>query len=177
MAIVDRMSRLLGHKVEVRSKPEAGSVFSVLLPIDTIDETTMDNVPPLPLFELDGKRILILDDDAEVVEATKTLLSRWGADAAGAHTSDEALHLATSGDRPPDLVIVDYVLADGETGTGVIRRIDEALGTRIPRIVISGDLSSDVHSEARRVGSVLLHKPVDPAKLRSLIHHLLVSAG
>ena len=82
-----------------------------------------------------------------------------------------------SDDEADALHLLDYVLANGETGTGVIRQIDEALGTRIPRIVISGDLSSDVHSEARRIGSVLLHKPVNPAKLRSLIHHLLVSAG
>lgn len=177
LAIVDRLSKLLAHPIEVRSHPDKGSMFSIVLPIDDPSGAPTDDLVSFPSIELDGKRILILDDDKEVVRATKSLLSRWGADVAGAHTSEEAFRLATADGERPDLVIVDYVLADGETGTDVIGRLDDALGARIPRIVISGDVSTRIHAEVRSTGAVLLHKPVDPAKLRSLIQHLLMSTA
>ncbi len=177
LAIVDRLARLLGHPIEVRSELGRGSMFSVAVPIADGPAEVEDELDPPPMIELDGKRILVLDDDPDVVQATKSLLARWGADVVGAHAADEALRLATMADRRPDLVIVDYVLPDGETGTDVIRRLDDALGAPVPSIVISGDVSARIHSEVRRANSVLLHKPVHPAKLRSLIHHLLVSAG
>ncbi len=152
-------------------------MFSVVLPVEVGDGTVVDERDPLPLIELDGKRILILDDDEGVVEATMSLLSRWGAEVLGANTADDALRLATAVDQGLDLVIVDYVLSDGETGTDVIRRLDQLVGFRVPRIVISGDVSTGIIAEVRSAGSVLLHKPVNPAKLRSLIHHLLLSGG
>ncbi len=177
MAIVDRLAQLLGHPIEVRSELGLGSMFSVVLPVEVGDGMVVDERDPLPMIELDGKRILVLDDDEGVVEAMMALLSRWGAAVIGAHTAAEALRLATAVDQRPDLVIVDYVLSDGETGTDVIRRLDQLVGFRVPRIVISGDVSTRIIAEVRSAGSVLLHKPVNPAKLRSLIHHLLLSGG
>ena len=117
LAIVERLARLLDHPIKVRSDLGLGSMFSVVLPVEVGDETMVDQRDPLPMIELNGKRILILDDDEGVVEATMSLLSRWGADVLGAHTADEALRLASAVDQRPDLVIVDYVLSDGETGT------------------------------------------------------------
>ena len=177
LAIVDRLARLLGHSIEVRSEPDLGSMFSVVLPVEVDDGIVVDRRDPLPLIELDGKRILVLDDDEDVVEATMTLLSRWGAEVMGAHTADDAVRLATAVERTPDLVVVDYLLSGSETGIDVIRRLDEALELCVPRIVISGDVSTRIISEVRSAGSVLLHKPVNPAKLRSLIHHLLPSGN
>ncbi len=177
LAIVERLAQLLGHPIEVRSEPGLGSMFSVVLPVEAGDGMVVDERDPLPMIELDGKRILVLDDDEAVVDATMALLSRWGAEVTGALTADDALRSATAVDQRPDLVIVDYVLSDGETGTDVIRRLDETLGFSVPRIVISGDVSTRMITEVRSAGSVLLHKPVNPAKLRSLIHHLLLSGG
>jgi len=177
LAIVDRLARLLGHPIEVRSVPDLGSMFSVVLPVEVDDRMVVELRDPLPLIELDGKRIMVLDDDEGVVEATLALLSRWGAKAMGAHTADDPVRLATVVEQTPDLVIVDYVLSDSETGIDVIRRLDEALGFSVPRIVISGDVSTRLITEVRSAGSVLLHKPVNPAKLRSLIHHLLPSGS
>ena len=154
-----------------------GSMVSVAVPIADGAAGAVDEPDPVPMIELDGKRILVLDDDPDVVQATKALLARWGADVVGAHAADEALRLATTAGRRPDLVIVDYVLPDGETGTDVIRRLDDALGAPVPSIVISGDVSTRIHSEVRRANSVPLPQPVHPPKLRSLVHHLLVSGG
>ena len=96
LAIVERLARLLDHPIKVRSDLGLGSMFSVVLPVEVGDETMVDQRDPLPMIELNGKRILILDDDEGVVEATMSLLSRWGADVLGAHTADEALRLASA---------------------------------------------------------------------------------
>ena len=157
LAIVERLARLLGHPIEVRSEPGLGSMFSVVLPVEAGDGMVVDERDPLPMIELDGKRILVLDDDEAVVDATMALLSRWGAEVTGALTADDALRSATAVDQRPDLVIVDYVLSDGETGTDVIRRLDETLGFSVPRIVISGDVSTRMITEVR---SRLCHRAV-----------------
>jgi signal transduction histidine kinase len=173
LAIVKRLARLLDHPIEVRSVPGRGTLFSVSLPIESNAVAQVDQDDPLSLIELHDKKILVLDDDAAVVDATRTLLARWGAEVMEAYTADDAVEIATKPGRCPDLIIVDYLLNDGVTGTDVIRVLDEELGYAIPRIVISGEISARILNEVRNAGSRLLHKPVNPAKLRSLINHML----
>ena len=75
------------------------------------------------------------------------------------------------------MIISDYRLPEGETGIEVIERIQSALPARIPAMLISGDTAAELLHEARANGYYLLHKPIQPAKLRSLLNHLLASAA
>ena len=90
--------------------------------------------------------------------------------------SDEAalIQLAER-DQRPDLIISDYHLANGRTGIEAIERIDAAFGASIAAILISGDTAPERLRDARDKGYILLHKPVDPMRLRAVMHQLFKS--
>ena len=67
-------------------------------------------------------------------------------------------------------------LRDGENGIEVIGQLRIAAGQSIPACLMSGDTDPGLMQAAKRAGLTLLHKPVRPAKLRSLIRRLAADA-
>ncbi len=180
LAIVDRLSRLLDHPVALRSKPGAGSCFSVLVPLaaprpQSDTATAVADAMPDPLR---NRLIMVIDDDALVLEAMRGLLQGWGCRAVLAETDTEALaRLAQYGGGAPDLIISDYRLANGRTGVQAITRLREALGASIPAFLITGDTAPEVLREAGASGFHLLHKPVAPMTMRAMVNQLLSARG
>src|SRR4030095_10958696 len=113
----------------------------------------------------------VLDDDALVLEGMRGILKSWGCSVVAATSEDTAL--AALSERPPDIIISDYRLEDGKTGFDVIEGIRRAFGTPIPAFLISGDTAPERLREARASGYYLLHKPVLPITLLSVITQLL----
>jgi CheY-like chemotaxis protein len=72
----------------------------------------------------------------------------------------------------PDLIISDYRLRDGENGIAVLQQLRKRAGRAVPACLISGDTDPALLLAVRQAGLTLLHKPVRPAKLRSLIARL-----
>jgi two-component system, chemotaxis family, CheB/CheR fusion protein len=71
------------------------------------------------------------------------------------------------------LIISDYRLGDEKTGFEVIERLRSAFGAQIPAFLISGDTAPERLREASASGYYLLHKPVLPMTLRSVVSQLL----
>jgi CheY-like chemotaxis protein len=71
------------------------------------------------------------------------------------------------------LIISDYRLEDGRTGFEVIEYLRAAIGAQIPAFLISGDTAPERLREASASGHYLLHKPVLPMTLRSVVSQLL----
>jgi DNA-binding response OmpR family regulator len=71
-----------------------------------------------------------------------------------------------------DLVISDYQFEDDLTGLDIIKMVRQFSGRKTPCILISGDTSASILNMAKVAGHHLLHKPVKPAKLRSLVQFL-----
>ena len=76
----------------------------------------------------------------------------------------------------PDVIISDYRLPGDENGMEAVARLRSAAGRRIPACLMSGDTEPDLMQRAREIGLTLLHKPVRPAKLRSLVRRLAQEA-
>ena len=88
----------------------------------------------------------------------------------------EAVARLASHPTRPDLIVSDYRLRDGETGTEVIERLRSEFNETIPALIITGDTAPDRLIEARTSGLVLLHKPVPNGKLRAAMRNLMVGA-
>jgi CheY-like chemotaxis protein len=73
-------------------------------------------------------------------------------------------------------VIADYRLEGGHTGIESIQALREQFGATVPAILVTGSTDPDLAIQADRGGFHLLHKPVMPAKLRSLVTFKLKSA-
>lgn len=172
LAIVDRLARLLGHHVEVRSKEGKGSMFIVTVPRGTPRAAT----PPARAVETGiprGTFVALIDDDALSRDGMRGLLSDWGCDVVATASAAEAVHGLAARNRPPDLVVSDYRLRDGSTGIHAIRQLRTTYSADLPAFLISGDTSGGVLREAEMEGLHLLTKPVTPLKLRALLSQLL----
>lgn len=175
LAIVQRLARLLGHHpVEVRSEVGRGSVFAINLPL--LDESEVlgaasagDASVSIAAAE-QPLRVLVLDDDHLVRQAMGDLLGGWGYQVSLAESFDEALSVGMQ--SPPDLVIADYRLPGGATGADAIEALRKLAGRAIPALVITGDTAPGRLRESASLGYPLLHKPVEPAKLRTTLRYL-----
>jgi len=80
LAIVDKISRVLGHPVTVRSQEGRGSVFSVEVPYGELPRqgVTAECPLPTPMDQLQGARIWVIDNDPAICEGMRTLMSGWG---------------------------------------------------------------------------------------------------
>ena len=73
----------------------------------------------------------------------------------------------------PDMVLVDYHLANRVSGLEVMSRLDDELDRSVPAIVITADRSPQLEDAARARGYRLLRKPIRPAALRALMTNTL----
>jgi signal transduction histidine kinase/ActR/RegA family two-component response regulator len=174
LSIAARLARLLGGRIDVRSHPGRGSVFAVEVPRAAARPETSPVQTTAGVEELlKDARVLVVDDDALVREALAGLMTQWGCRAMTAANGDQALEQAAQSARPPDAVLCDYRLPGEETGSTVIRRLRERFGPALPAALITGDTAPETLREAKESGIPLLHKPVQPARLRALLEHLV----
>lgn len=175
LAIVDRLCRLLNHTIALTSTPGKGSCFSVAVP--TVTARLENAVPPSPSvnrFNISsGKLILVIDDDPLVLESMGGLLRSWGCRVVTAATDRAAIIELAAYDDPPDVIISDYQLRDGQTGIEVIAQLCSSLSTSIPAFLMSGDTNPEPLRDAKANGYHLLHKPVDPMTLRAALTQLV----
>jgi signal transduction histidine kinase len=176
LAIVDRLCNLLDHPIRLISAVGKGSRFSVTVPIAAARAQIAELPAPPVLVDLArGKLVIVVDDDALVLDSMSGLLRNWGCRVVAAATPDEAL-VDLGPDEPPDLIICDYRLANGQSGIAAIADLRKVYGASVPAFLISGDTAPERLREARESGHLLLHKPVRAMALRAMINRLLKSS-
>lgn len=176
LAIVSRLGRLLGHRVDLRSRPGHGSMFSIDVPCG--DATLIQ--PPAPATPLgqipDDALVLLVDDESAILRGMAELFDNWNIDLVTAHSAAEAEQWIASVGRLPDVIVSDYRLPDDIDGIEVILQLRRQFGREIPAIVVTGDTAPDTILRISQAGFPLLHKPLRPAKLRALLTHLIQQA-
>ena len=175
LAIVDRLCRLLDHQIELTSVVGNGSRFSVVIPLVVAPALTAEPKASVhaALGSISGKLVVVIDDDALVLDSTGGLLRGWGCDVVTAASAHVALVGLAERDRTPDLIISDYRLSDGQNGIEAIEKLREAFNLSIPAFLISGDTAPERLREARASGYHLVHKPVRPRALRAMLGQFL----
>jgi two-component system, chemotaxis family, CheB/CheR fusion protein len=175
LAIVQRLAELLGHTIDVRSRPGKGSVFTVEVPLATDEPTdlTRSHQPDAGTIARRDGTILIVEDEPEVREMIEILLDGEGYRTMAAEDAASALTLVGRGAARPDLVLADYNLPNGPNGLQAVASLQQALGHDIPAIILSGDISTDALREIACEGRVHLSKPVTAATLLHLIEEQL----
>ena len=174
---MQRLARLLETRIGVSTSPGRGSVFSVEIPRSSVPVNPVVVAPARERADvLRGKRVVLIDDELEVRRSMASLFALWGCELIAAASTDELLtHLGTP-PRAPDLIVADYRLRAGATGTQAIRAIQDACGQEIPAVLVTGDTAPDRLREAEASGFMLLHKPVSAAKLKMGLEEVLQRA-
>lgn len=180
LSIVQRLGRLLGHEVDVRSQPGKGSVFTITLPCPAADPPGPVVGPIEPETAPDGDRrtwkVVVVDDDPDVVELLEQLLKREGHIVKTASDAASAITLIAGSAIKPELLLTDYNLPGGLDGLDLLRSLRASLPRGLPAIVLTGDISSEALSRIAAEDCVQLSKPVKAQDLIATIERLLRGA-
>lgn len=174
LAIVERLVKLLDHPLELRSQLGKGSMFAVTVPRGRREDFVPGEADGQIFVDRDvaNSLILVVDDEPDVRESMLALLARWRCEVVAAASCDEMLQKLISVQRMPDLIVSDYRLKDGENGIDVVARLREEFNAQVPALLITGDTGPEQLREAEESGLHVLHKPLNPSRLRSLIANL-----
>jgi CheY-like chemotaxis protein len=174
LSIVRRMSNLLGCALGCKSTPGKGSLFWIEVPLSTVQSDQENVFYPIALNR-GSAHIVIIEDDEQVLLGLKSLLEIAGYTTQTFQTAQtDAIHNAfINAEHIPDLIIADYRLDAKLTGRDAIDMIRKTLGMDIPAIIITGDTAPERLREAKQSGYPILHKPVQPEELMSMVHATL----
>jgi Na+/proline symporter/signal transduction histidine kinase/CheY-like chemotaxis protein len=177
LSIVDRISRILDHPVRFRSQPGRGTTFSVRVPRGKGVEAQgmIETPPPRALPSLEQAVVLCVDNEATVLDGMQALLESWSCRVLLARGLREAVALAVAEPLKPELLIVDYHLDQSGDGADCVEALRRAYGAVLPAVIVTADRSEAVRARALARGLMVLHKPVKPAALRSLLMRLLAT--
>jgi CheY-like chemotaxis protein len=158
--------------------PGRGSVFRIRVPLG---EQAAVVQPSAPAFggsdALGGRCVVVIDDEAAIRDGMRDLLAKWGCQPIVASSPAEAVDSAARAELVPALIVADYRLRGGSTGTDAVAALRARFGSSLPALLITGDTAPERLREAAESGLHVLHKPVRPAQLRALCNHLLTAAA
>ena len=139
LSIVQRLGKLLGHPVRVRSRPGKGSVFAIevmLAPSGAAPQLQHFAEVTADATVADGRRtgaILVVEDDPEVCELLELVLTDEGHQRGnGARRHQRRWNWSARGTIRPDLILADYNLPNGMNGIEIIAKLREQLRRQIP---------------------------------------------
>lgn len=176
LSIVQRIARLLGFQVQVESEPGRGSTFAFELPEAHAACESGSAIPSDDRGDQSGEsgaqRVLLVEDEAGVRNAMRTLFRIEGYQVATAASVADAVSLLDAQEKF-DLVITDYHLEEGHTGTEVIEAARRVLGDSLRAILVTGDTSSAVRGIASHSNLRITSKPINSRELLGLVRELL----
>jgi DNA-binding response OmpR family regulator len=119
-------------------------------------------------------RILVVDDDPDIVEATRLFLAKEGHQIEAAYNRQEALKKVTS--FKPDLLILDVIMEQPDDGFTIAQELRRA-GNKVPILMLTSvetvsGLSFGKDDEMVPVDD-FQSKPIEPAKLIEKVNKLL----
>ncbi|HXD46997.1 MAG TPA: NahK/ErcS family hybrid sensor histidine kinase/response regulator, partial [Pseudolabrys sp.] len=169
LSIVERVARVIGSEIAVRSTVGRGSHFSVTV---ACSDAAPVELPPredqrVDHGQLAGVTALCIDNEPSVLDGMETLLRGWGCNVIKASNLTEALAALSANPAPPNGLLVDYHLDQG-TGLEAIAALRAQYG-ELPAILITADRTPAVREAARAKGIQVLNKPLKPAALRALL--------
>ncbi|KPQ29769.1 MAG: Signal transduction histidine kinase [Marinobacter excellens HL-55] len=175
LAIVDKVSRMLGHEVSVASVEGKGSVFTVRVPLGQLQPlpaATSDNQKAEVDHGLSGARVWVIDNDLAICEGMKTLLEGWDCRVVTAVSVPDLDAKVDIASAPVDLVLADYHLDNDDNGVDAVAQINGRRSQPAPVLMITANYTNELKQHIRELGYLLMNKPVKPLKLRSVLNHV-----
>src|SRR3546814_95308 len=160
--------------ITLHSRLGHGCLFSVHVPMAATPrpEIAAPAASDQPL-DVSGLRVLVIDDEPIILEGIQVLMESWGCQVRTAEDGRQAMQVAQSWVRPPDIVISDLKLGDGRSGLDVLNALARHHGSAshppFARLLITGETKSDRLREISAAKIPVLYKPVSPNQLREAI--------
>ncbi|MCI5077138.1 PAS-domain containing protein [Oricola sp.] len=172
LSIVDRISRVLDLKIEMKSRTNVGSVFTVRIArssAELIAEPARVNRTAAVRRVLAGTVVACIDNEETILSGMRVLLEGWGATVIAATTQKALLRDIAKSGAVPHVIIADYHLDEGQNGLDVIAAVRSRLAPGMLAILATADRSATLRTAAAQAEIHILNKPLKPAALRALL--------
>ncbi|MDF2179957.1 PAS-domain containing protein [Aliiglaciecola sp. CAU 1673] len=167
LTIVDKISKLLGISVSLHSTPGSGSCFSLSLARhEGSPKVNAKKEKQEADTSVHRMRVLVVDNDPEVLQAMLAQLRQWGAKVEGATDFESACQKMP---KAPEVLLMDYHLDNGVLGTELAKSLFHYWQSTVPTIINSADPSEEIREEVQDAGFTFLPKPIKPAALKRLL--------
>jgi two-component system CheB/CheR fusion protein len=203
LSIVRHLIELHGGTIEVTSPGEGqGTTFTIKLPLQTTKPNTSipaaqletlqptvspDNLEDLPLQpatddipSLEGVRVLVVDDEADIRLLFRIVLEDYGAQVTEAASTREALSQLKTNPGSYDVLLSDIGLPqeDGYALIRQVRKLKDKATREIPSAALTAYAGHAEHEKAVAEGFQMhLAKPVEPPQLLSVVATLAGRMG
>jgi signal transduction histidine kinase/DNA-binding response OmpR family regulator len=171
LVISRRLAEAMGGSLAAESSgvPGEGSLFRLTIQADAAPDRESAALAAVPLVDLYGKRVLVVDDNETNRRILLAQMSGWGMQASETGSPVEALELIRRGESY-DLLLLDFLMPELD-GLELVRAIEE-LGREHPIPVV---LLTSVGLSSRELTSVAayLTKPAKPSALHDTIMSVL----
>jgi signal transduction histidine kinase len=177
LAVVHGVVQDMDGAIEVRSEPGKGSRFIVYLPVSDAPLSAaagadVSSAPPDALPCGQGEVVLVVDDEATLVELTEELLAELGYEPYGKTSSVDALAAFRANPTRFDLILTDEIMPD-MTGTALAAAIHE-IRPDVPVLLASGFGGPQLEARAASAGvAEVLAKPLTRAELARALDRVL----
>ncbi len=173
LAIVRRMEKLLNCRVIVDSVPGQGSNFSFSIPLGEAAQLEKTRPTQQTRYDLSGVTVALVDDNLDIRQMAAGFLKQWGCHVIDGELPQVVFDKMTAENIRPDILICDYRLPHKLTAIDAIDQLRKQWGKDIPALVLTGDTAPETLQEIKASGALLLHKPIAPARLRSILYFAL----
>jgi PAS domain S-box-containing protein len=164
-----------GGAITVTSNPGEGTTFTLHLPVSDATPVSISrfDLPSKISVQKQARKILVLDDEPDMLTMVEHLLRRFGHDVVTTASSHAALaayrQSRAEGERPFDLVILDLTLQGGAGGVSTFEELRKMNGD-VKAIVTTGYADDPAIHNYRRYGfQAALSKPFSIAALKAAI--------
>jgi len=181
LAIVKQLCDLLGVEYQVDSKTGGGCKVQLSLDRGVFPKNAqfeLSNIKSAPHNKCVGNKIIIVDDDPNVLMSMSTLLQSWRYDVLACADATEALEALQH--YQAELIISDYRLNKGMDGLALIAEIRKRGKADFPAILVTADTLVDIEVAMKKHFDALglqntqyVHKPIQAAKLRLMLNHFI----
>lgn len=175
LAIVSRLAKLMDVSVSMTSKENVGTRFSIRATRGDYQIASSHEKPvdaqgqPLAV----GHRVLVIDDEIQVLKSMKQTLEDWGCVVLLSESARDALRQMALSEFEPDLILSDYRLRGDHNGIDTVCALRESFDREVPAIILTGDTSPEKLKQVTDSGLELMHKPIGIADLHdALASHL-----
>ena len=181
LPIIKSMIELMGGSIQVESRQGIGTKFTIDLSFDIALKEEVygseDTIEPSAIHIIEGKRILLVEDNELNAEIAKTVLEDVGALITRAENGQQALELFK--EKPAgtfDVILMDLMMPvmDGYTATRKIRELERSDAKTVPIIAMTANAFQEDAEKCIAVGmNAHLAKPLDIEKMMITICHLV----
>ncbi|BFM12917.1 ATP-binding protein [Simiduia litorea] len=170
LAIVKRLTKLIDIDIDLRSSPGKGTRIRLLLPTSSLRPIALAPREELPQLAWQNLKVLVVDDEADALQAMSTLLQELSCQVSCAHSTLSALAVARA--TPPDILLADVDLNRHEVELNLVD-VFRTQHPSLPVILVGGQTNAQAQLSAEATQIIQLQKPVTLETLTQAIRRSL----